>query len=148
MRFSYWCPHYELQRATAGAAGYDLQNVGGECVIEAKSSLTILTGVYVQIPPGYFGLCVNRSGLARTYSVISNLAIIDSDYRGQIGVILFNLGRSDVKIENNERVAQLLIVPTLFMYGLEGVTKPTRVNSWDDLGKTARGSGGFGSTGK
>ena len=100
----------------------------------------IKTGLFIELPVGFEAQVRPRSGLAAKHgvTVLNSPGTVDADYRGEIGVILVNLSNSDFKIENGERIAQLVIA------------KHERAN-WlevDQLNETSRGEGGFGSTGK
>ena len=110
--------------------------------IELKpgESCLVPTGLSVAFPKEYEIQIRPRSGLAAksNISVLNTPGTIDSDYRGEIKVILFNHSNKSFKINNNDRIAQMVLMPVLKM-NFEEV---------DDLPKTLRGSGGFGSTGK
>ena len=99
----------------------------------------VSTGLRIAIPLGYEGQVRPRSGLAlkKGITLVNTPGTIDSDYRGEIGVILINLSDKTVKLEEGERIAQLVIVPVsqAVLIGVE------------TLDETARGGGGFGSTG-
>jgi len=126
--------------ATAGSAGADLcAAVDGELVIEPGARARVPTGFAVAIPPGFEGQVRGRSGLALHHGILLPNApgTIDSDYRGEIGVILHNAGSAPFVVRRGDRVAQLVVSP---------VAAP----SWQEvesLGGTARGDGGFGHTG-
>jgi dUTP pyrophosphatase len=127
--------------ATAFSAGADLRAcLDAPVTIGAGETVMIPTGLSVEIPEGYAGLVCARSGLASKKGVApaNKVGVIDSDYRGELTVALFNHGGASVTIEPSERVAQLLITPVLSAAFAEAET----------LGETARGAGGFGSTGK
>lgn len=98
------------------------------------------TGLCVAIPPGYEGQVRPRSGLALRHGItcLNSPGTIDSDYRGEIGVILANLGDAAFEITRGQRIAQLVIAP---------VVRATW-RACDELDSSARGSGGFGSTGQ
>ena len=100
----------------------------------------IPTGIAVAIPKNYEIQIRPRSGLAakKSISVINTPGTVDSDYRGEIKIILFNHGNKDFIVNNNDRIAQMVLTPVIKME-LEEV---------DQLPETIRGSGGFGSTGK
>jgi dUTP pyrophosphatase len=119
-----------LERATSTAGGYDLyaySNRNGE---------VIGTGIYCEIPPGWVGMIVPRSSLgAKGFKLKNTVGVIDSDYRGEI-----KLAYEGFTPELGDRVAQLVIVPCW-----QGGA--TQMVSIDDLSTTARGAGGFGSTG-
>ena len=129
-------PVYE----TEGAAGMDLRAfIPNEIVIAPLGRAKIPTGLFLEIPKGYEGQVRPRSGLAikNGISVLNSPGTIDSDYRGEVEVILINLGEEPFTIKNNERIAQLVIAPVIQMEITEAKT----------LGETERGPGGFGSTG-
>jgi dUTP pyrophosphatase len=125
--------------ATAGAAGMDV--VAAEAMTIAPGArAAIATGFALAIPPGYEVQVRPRSGLALKHGVtcLNTPGTIDSDYRGEVKVILANLGDSPFAIARGERIAQLVPAPVLHAALVE-------VGALDD---TARGSGGFGSTGR
>ena len=129
---------------TPGSAGVDLHAALEEDLcLEPGDRASVPTGIAVAIPPGYEGQVRARSGLARRYGLtIPNApGTIDSDYRGEIQVILYNVGSEPFVIRRGERIAQLVIAP---------VTQPTfvEVETPEALGETARGGGGFGHTGR
>ena len=125
---------------TEYSAGADLYNLKDECVtIPAHSTVLIKTGISIEIPEGYCGLIFARSGLAtkRGLAPANKVGVIDADYRGEIMVALHNHSDKEALVEGGERVAQLAIVPFL----------KADFELADELSDTARGSGGFGSTG-
>lgn len=126
---------------TDGAAGMDL-TAGGDAavVIEPGRRAAISTGLALAIPAGWEGQVRPRSGLAREHGVtVANApGTIDSDYSGEIVVILINLGPVAVTIEPGMRIAQLVIAPVAH----------AELVVVDELPATVRGAGGFGSTGK
>ena len=99
----------------------------------------IPTGLALEIPEGYVGLVYARSGMAtkRGLAPANKVGVIDSDYRGELLVALYNQSGVDAVVEPNERIAQLVIAPVLLPEYREA----------ESLGETERGSGGFGSTG-
>ncbi|OVE74526.1 hypothetical protein BVX95_02345 [archaeon D22] len=98
----------------------------------------VKTGVKMAIPRGYAGLIWDRSGMAAKHSMHTMAGVIDSGYRGEIGIVLVNLGKEDFYIEKGMRIAQILIQPVL----------NTFVEEVDKLEEnTERGAGGFGSSG-
>ncbi len=122
------------------AAGADLYAlVDGELVIKAGETAFVHTGLALEVPEGYAGLVYARSGLAskRGLAPANKVGVIDSDYRGEVMVALHNHSGAAQTIANGERVAQLVITPFLKV----GFTET------DELTDTARGTGGFGSTG-
>jgi dUTP pyrophosphatase len=131
-------PAYE----TAHAAGMDLRAAVPDeepLVLKPGSRFPVPTGLSMAIPVGFEGQVRPRSGLAAKQGVtcLNSPGTIDADYRGEVKVILINHGPEDVTIRRGDRIAQLLITP------VEQATW-TEV---DDLDETARGAGGFGSTG-
>lgn len=125
--------------ASAGAAGADLYNAGGDVVIASGESAGIPTGIAIEIPEGYVGLVYARSGLAckEGLAPANKVGVIDSDYRGEIKVFLFNHSGAARTVTAGERIAQLVIAPFLHCEFTEG-----------EMSETKRGEGGFGSTGK
>lgn len=126
---------------TAGAAGADLYAlVESPVTIPAGKFAMIPTGLFFEIPEGYEIQIRPRSGLAAKngVTVLNTPGTIDSDYRGEIKIILVNLSDKDFVVNNGERVAQMVIAPV------------TQVSFTivDQLSDTERGTGGFGSTGK
>jgi len=128
-------------RATLGAAGMDLHAhlPGAVMVIRAGERACIGTGVSLAIPPGYEGQVRPRSGLALNHglTVLNSPGTIDEDYRGEVAVILANFGGAPVTIRDGDRIAQLVIAPV----------PAVELVPADALPATARGAGGFGSTG-
>lgn len=127
--------------ATAGAAGADLRaDTGGATVTLAPGARALIqTGLAVAIPDGFEMQIRPRSGLALKHGVtLANApGTIDSDYRGPLGVILINLGDAPFDVTHGMRIAQAVIAPVV----------QARFAEVEVLGDTARGSGGFGSTG-
>jgi dUTP pyrophosphatase len=125
---------------SAGAAGLDLASAADEAVTLPPGGRTAVpTGLAFEIPEGYEGQVRPRSGLARKHGVtLTNTpGTIDSDYRGEVQVLLINLGDAPVVIQPGDRIAQLVIAPVT-LAELEEAT---------ELSDTKRGSGGFGHTG-
>ena len=126
---------------SAYAAGADLYAlVNGETLaIAAGETVLVSTGLSVEIPEGYVGLIYARSGLAtkKGLAPANKVGVIDSDYRGEVKVALFNQSGKEQTIAAGERVAQLVIAPYLAVEYQEA----------EELSDTARGAGGFGSTG-
>tara|TARA_A100000164_G_scaffold9770_1_gene8381 strand:+ start:156 stop:593 length:438 start_codon:yes stop_codon:yes gene_type:complete len=126
---------------TSGASGMDLMAFTNKPIIlKPKSSYLVPTGLSVAFSSDYEIQIRPRSGLAakNNISVLNTPGTIDSDYRGELKVILFNHGNEDFLINNKDRIAQMILTPVIKI-DLE-VT--------DDLPETIRGEGGFGSTGK
>lgn len=128
-------------RGTISSAGYDLYAVidEGSLEIPAWRSKKIGTGICAEIPEGYFGAIFARSGLASKHGLrpANCVGVIDSDYRGEIGVVLRNDSSEYRTINSGDRIAQLIILPYLSV-DFEDV---------EELNDTSRGAGGFGSTG-
>lgn len=130
-------------RGSAYAAGLDLyaliQNGAKSQRIPAGATVKIGTGIAMEIPDGYFGAVFARSGLATKMGLrpANCVGVVDSDYRGEIIVALHNDTDNCQTIRDGDRVAQLVIMPYL----------PVELCEMTDLSDTARGAGGFGSTG-
>ena len=125
---------------TCGAAGADLcALLESPLTISAGRSALVPTGLYFEIPEGYEVQVRPRSGLAAKngVTVLNTPGTIDSDYRGEIKVILINLGQSDFTINSCDRIAQMIVAP---------VTQASFTIT-ESLTETERGAGGFGSTG-
>jgi dUTP pyrophosphatase len=125
---------------TEGAAGADVCALSEHPVtIESGCTEIIHTGLSFEIPQGYEIQVRPRSGLAakNSVTVLNTPGTIDSDYRGELMVILINLGKKPFVVNSGDRIAQIIVAP---------VTRGSFTAS-DELGETARGTGGFGSTG-
>ena len=126
--------------ATPGSAGMDLRaNIDAPITLAPGERKLIPTGIYIALPVGYEAQVRPRSGLALKYGIgLANmLGTVDADFRGEIGVILINLGQEDFVVNDGERIAQMVI------------TKHERAE-WDvveELDETERGEGGYGHTG-
>lgn len=127
--------------ASAGAAGADLRAaVGSEMVLAPGERVAVPTGLILEIPSGWEGQVRPRSGLAIRHglTVVNAPGTIDSDYRGELKVLLVNLGAESVTIRRGDRIAQLLVTPAPQVEFAEA----------EALEITDRGAGGFGSTGR
>ncbi|NDV86324.1 dUTP diphosphatase [Aurantimonas aggregata] len=127
--------------ATAGAAGADIRAALVEPLTLVPGGRAMVpTGLAFEIPRGFEVQVRPRSGLAANHgvTVLNAPGTIDSDYRGEVKVILVNLGDAPFKIENGDRIAQLVVAPV--------TTASFEVR--ETLGETGRGAGGFGSTGR
>ena len=129
-------PKYE----TNGSSGMDLAaNINSIINIEPGNIAIIPTGLALSIPKGFEVQIRPRSGLAakQKISVLNTPGTIDADYRGEIKVILINLGQESFKVEKGLRIAQMVVCPVV----------QAQLKEVDDLNETERGKGGFGSTG-
>ena len=123
---------------TKDAAGCDLINNGQTIKLYPLDRAVINTGVRIQIPEGYEAQVRGRSGLNRDHGIVVPTGTIDADYRGEIGVVVYNLSREPYIIKPGDRIAQLVICPVV----------QADWQQVEHLDKTDRGEGGFGSTGK
>ena len=126
---------------TSGASGVDLIALIKETInLEPKTSVLIPTGLSVAFSEDYEIQIRPRSGLAakNNISVLNTPGTIDSDYRGEIKVIIYNHGNENFSINNGDRIAQMILAPVVKM----------ELEEINDLPKSIRGKGGFGSTGK
>ena len=129
-------------RGTEDSAGLDIYHCGEDTLMDPGTRFDVKTDLRVEIPKNHVGLIVPRSGLGRKGIVLVNtVGVIDSDYRGEIGMTLQNTGSEPVKIAHGDRVAQMLIVPY-------AKVQMERVEEVSELSETERGTGGFGSTGR
>jgi len=128
--------------ATPGSAAMDLcACLDGDVTLKAGARQVLPTGIAIALPSAdYVALICARSGLASKHGITmaNGVGVIDSDYRGEIGVGLVNLGSEPYTVQPGDRIAQLMVVP---------VVQPT-VTVAEDLDETDRGAGGFGSTGR
>ncbi|HEX3531287.1 MAG TPA: dUTP diphosphatase [Thermoanaerobaculia bacterium] len=126
--------------ASPGSAGVDLRAaVESEVVLRPGERALVPTGLVLAIPPGCEGQVRPRSGLALRHGIgiLNSPGTIDSDYRGEVGVILVNLGTADVPIRRGDRIAQLVFARA----------EPVDWEETEELDGSDRGEGGFGSTG-
>jgi len=130
--------NYKPTYQTADSAGCDLQS-DEDLSIRPGEWRAVSTGVYLEIPTNFYGQVCPRSGLAARYgvTVLNSPGIVDSDYRGEVKVLLINLGKEEYSIKKGDRIAQLIFLPCF-----QG-----RFSQVSELSVTARGAGGFGSTG-
>jgi dUTP pyrophosphatase len=117
-------------------AGMDLRAVE-RVVLQPGIAQAVPTGIAIELPPGYEAQVRPRSGMALKHSLTVNFGTIDPGYRGEIRVVMFNLGRADYPVEKGDRIAQLVITRYEAIEWVEG-----------ELGDSARGAGGFGSSGR
>lgn len=128
------------QYKTKGSSGMDVRSCISDPVVIAPGQRTLIpTGLAMQVSEGYEIQARPRSGLAlkKGLTLLNTPGTIDSDYRGEIQIILANLGDEPVTIENGERIAQLVVCPVV----------KARIRLVNNLSDTSRGEGGFGSTG-
>ncbi|CAN6675074.1 deoxyuridine 5'-triphosphate nucleotidohydrolase [Trichomonascus vanleenenianus] len=123
-------------RGSAFAAGYDMYS-SSSVEIPAHGRALVPTGISMAIPEGTYGRVAPRSGLAVKHGIQTGAGVIDSDYRGEVRVLLFNHSDDAYRIEKGDRIAQLI---------LEQIVNP-EVQVVETLSETVRGAGGFGSTG-
>ncbi len=135
-------PKAELPKyKTEGSSGMDLMAlIENPIKIKPQNSALIPTGLSIAIPKETEIQIRPRSGLAAksSISILNTPGTIDSDYRGEIKIILFNHGKEEFTVKNNDRIAQMILMPVL----------KAEFKEVEELPKTVRGSGGFGSTGK
>jgi dUTP pyrophosphatase len=130
-------PEYQSE----AASGADLRAALAEdLVLKPGTRALVSTGIRLEIPRGFEGQVRPRSGLALTHgvTVLNSPGTVDSDYRGEIKIILINLGESDFRVRNGDRIAQMVFSPVVRV----------SFQRQDEIASTVRGSGGFGSTGK
>ncbi|KAM3961198.1 deoxyuridine triphosphatase [Aphomia sociella] len=118
------------------AAGLDMKSAY-DCMVPARGKALVKTDLQIELPPGCYGRVAPRSGLALKNCIDVGAGVIDEDYRGNIGVILFNHSDEDFIVKKGDRIAQLIC---------EKIYYPNVVEV-KDLTETKRGEGGFGSTG-
>ena len=129
-------PKYE----TPGSSGMDVAaHIEDNIIINPGEKALVSTGLSISIPAGYEVQIRPRSGLAakKSITVLNSPGTIDADYRGEIKVILINLGKEKFVVKNGERIAQMVVCPVI----------QASLDEVKELSDTARGSGGFGSTG-
>jgi len=125
-------PHYAHQ----GDAGMDIFSAE-DAVIKSGEIKSVKTGVKMEMPEGFVGLIWDKSGLALKNGIKTMAGVIDSGYRGEIGVVLANLSGQDYKIEKGQKIAQMLVQKA----------ERAEIEEVKKLNETPRGAGGFGSTG-
>jgi dUTP pyrophosphatase len=126
-------PHY----AKVGDAGLDLRSAEN-LILKSGERRAVSTGIAFAIPDGFVGLIWDRSSVAAKHGVHCLGGVIDSGYRGEVKIVMVNLGDADFEIKKNDRIAQLLIQPMV----------RANLRETEKLDETDRGMGGFGSTGK
>ncbi|XP_029353261.1 deoxyuridine 5'-triphosphate nucleotidohydrolase, mitochondrial isoform X2 [Echeneis naucrates] len=123
-------------RGSAKAAGYDLYSAY-DYTIGAMDKAIVKTDIQIAVPHGCYGRVAPRSGLAVKHFIDVGAGVVDEDYRGNVGVVLFNFGKDTFEVKKGDRIAQLVC---------EKICYPDLVEQ-ETLDETDRGAGGFGSTG-
>jgi dUTP pyrophosphatase len=123
-------------RATDSDAGYDLYSIS-DGMVPARGRKVVSTGISIAIPPGYYGRVAPRSGLAVKKGIDVLAGVVDSGYRGEVGVVLQNLSDEDFPYKKGDRVAQLILEQCNTIGWVE----------LEELKDSVRSDGGFGSTG-
>jgi len=126
-----------LNYAHEGDAGLDLYSAEENYILKSRERKGFSTGIKMEIPDGYVGLIWDKSGLAAKYGIKVMAGVIDSIYRGEVIVVLINLGNKEYLVEKNAKIAQMLIQKI----------EIAKIEIVEDLNITKRGDGGFGSTG-
>ncbi|CAF99850.1 unnamed protein product [Tetraodon nigroviridis] len=124
-------------RGSVKAAGFDLYSAY-DYAIDPLDKAIVKTDIQIAVPHGCYGRVAPRSGLAAKYFIDVGAGVVDEDYRGNVGVVLFNFGKETFHVKKGDRVAQLVCEKICYPDLLEQVT----------LDETERGAGGFGSTGR
>lgn len=135
------------ERASSGAAGYDVRYCGSgpdgtdapPLTVPARGRVLVPTGFALAIPAKHYGRLAPRSGLAVRHGLSVGAGVVDCDYRGEVHVLLFNHSDADYVVQPGERIAQLV---------LEQISTPPVELAEEPLSETGRGAGGFGSTGR
>lgn len=131
---------FEPKKGSAGAAGFDLAadlGIGQEITLYPGRRLLISTGIAMASPPHTYVRIAPRSGLATKFGIDVLAGVIDEDYRGEVKVILINLGDEPLTIKHGDRIAQAIVE----------LVVPVETAVVDELPETVRGAGGLGSTG-
>ena len=125
-----------LITGSARSAGYDLRSAY-DCVVPAKGKAIVKTDIQIRVPEGTYGRIAPRSGLAAKHHIDVGAGVVDEDYTGNVGVVLFNHAPEEFSIAKGDRIAQLVC---------EKIEYPM-LEECKSLEETERGAGGFGSTG-
>ena len=123
--------------AHRGDAGIDFYSAEESYILKSQERKGFLTGIKMEIPNGYVGLVWDKSGLAAKYGIKVMAGVIDSTYRGEVIIVLINLGDKKYLVEKNAKIAQMLIQKI----------EEAEIEIVKNLNTTKRGGGGFGSTG-
>ncbi|XP_015231101.1 deoxyuridine 5'-triphosphate nucleotidohydrolase, mitochondrial isoform X2 [Cyprinodon tularosa] len=138
LRFSKLSEHATAPtRGSAKAAGYDLYSAYDYSIGPLDKAI-VKTDIQIAVPHGHYGRVAPRSGLAAKHFIDVGAGVVDEDYRGNVGVVLFNFGKETFEVKKGDRIAQLVC---------EKICYPALVEE-ETLEETDRGAGGFGSTGR
>jgi dUTP pyrophosphatase len=137
----------EFRRHSKGASGFDLQSTIDGDIAPAGGRLAIPTGIYLEMPLGIEAQVRNRSGLWFRHGVWCPVGTIDSDYRGEVSVMLCNESNRLFHVGKGDRIAQLVFSPVI-MDGVRWGEDFVEILESTSLSATERGAGGFGSTGR
>lgn len=124
------------QYAHPGDAGMDIYSCE-EAVLEPGRQTMVKTGISMAIPEGFVGLIWDKSGLAAKHGIKTMAGVVDSGYRGEVCIVMINLGKGAYKVQKHTKIAQMLIQPI----------HAVNIKEAEELDSTSRGEGGFGSTG-
>uniref|UniRef100_A0A8C6T7W0 Deoxyuridine 5'-triphosphate nucleotidohydrolase n=1 Tax=Neogobius melanostomus TaxID=47308 RepID=A0A8C6T7W0_9GOBI len=124
-------------RGSVKAAGYDLYSAY-DYIVGPMDKAIVKTDIQIAVPPGHYGRVAPRSGLAVKHFIDVGAGVVDEDYRGNVGVVLFNFNKEPFEVKKGDRVAQLVC---------ERICYPD-LQELETLDETERGAGGFGSTGR
>jgi len=124
------------EKMSKHAAGFDLKSPT-DCVVKAHDKLLVKLNLQIKVPAHTYGRIASRSGLALNYFIHVGAGVVDRDYTGDVGVLLFNLSDTDFEIKRGDRIAQLIC---------ERISCP-KIKQVDKIKETKRGKKGFGSTG-
>lgn len=137
LRFAKLSEHaFAPVKGSAKAAGFDLKSAY-ETIVPARGKAIVKTDIQIELPEGCYGRIAPRSGLAAKNHIDIGAGVVDEDYRGNLGVVMFNHADVDFQVAKGDRIAQLIC---------ERIFYPELVEA-ETLTDTERGSGGFGSTG-
>lgn len=131
-------------RGSDGAAGYDLY-AAHDTVVPARGKGLVKTDLAFELPNGVYGRIAPRSGLAWKKHIDVGAGVVDPDYRGNVGVVLFNHGQEDLYVRRGDRVAQLVLERFMVAASVRTYDRPPPAAP---SGPAARGADGFGSTGR
>ena len=137
LRFAKLTPNaFAPTKGSKLAAGYDLYSAY-DCVVPAQDKAIVKTDLQIKVPSGTYGRVAPRSGLAAKHFIDIGAGVVDEDYTGNVGVVMFNHAKKDFEVKKGDRIAQLVC---------EKIVQP-ELEECENLEETERGAGGFGSTG-